>query len=52
MEEIFLDNVFLLGFDSIVNMWYPSIFHEGYKRAVDDCIKSHVEVRNDYEYDF
>jgi hypothetical protein len=39
------DNSFLVGFDSIVNMCAPlPSIHEGYKRAVDDYIKSYVEV--------
>ena len=39
------DNAFLVGFDSIVNMCTPlPSVHEGYKRAVDDYIKSYVEV--------
>ena len=39
------DNSFLVGFDSIVNMCAPlPSIHEGYKRAVDDFIKSYVEV--------
>ena len=39
------DNAFLVGFDSIVNMCapLPSVL-DGYKRAVDDYIKSYVEV--------
>jgi|TARA_B100000035_G_scaffold58600_1_gene46857 hypothetical protein len=39
------DNAFLIGFDGIINMCtpLPSIV-EGYKKAVDEYIKSYVEV--------